>query len=192
VSVFGYFGYAKNWHNVERTVKFTGLTAKGQFNDDVLTAGIDIAKTIHWNSLRFVPSAGLSYVHVQTPYVVETSGGVANLLVHGNNYGSFRTPLGVRVNSDLDIQRVRFTPEFRMFYIPEFGDARIYSHTAFASSPTTGFVVDSGVHGRGGFRIGVGLQAEILPRIRIGVDYDGELWNGHSRHDVGANATFRW
>ena len=192
VSVMGYFGYAKNWHHVERQIAFLHGTALAAFNDDVLTTGIDIAKTFHWNSLRFVPSAGLTLVNVQTPFVEESGVGGAGLLVKGNNYTSLRTPIGVRINSDLNVQRMRFTPEFRMFYISEMGTSRINSQTAFASAPMNAFAVDSGVNGRGGFHIGVGLTAEILPRLSLGIDYDGELWDGYQRHDVGANATIRW
>ncbi len=192
VSVLTYFGYAKNWHNVERHITFLDATAKSKYNDDVLSAGIEVAKTLHWNSLRFVPTIGMSYVNVQTPYVEETGAGAASLCIDGNNYNSLRVPIGFRLNNDLNIQRVRFTPEFRMFYIAEMAESRINSHTAFATDPTNSFVVDSGVNGKNGFHVGVGLAAEILPRVSLGVDYDGEIWNGYSRHDVGGNVTVRW
>ena len=192
VSVFAYFGYAKNWHNVERQITFLNATAKSEFNDDVLTAGFDIAKTLHWNGLRFVPSIGMSYVNVQTPLVEETGADFASLFVHSNNYTSLRVPIGTRINNDVVVQGVRFTPEFRMFYLGELAKSGARSHTAFMTDPTNTFAVSSGVHGRNGLLVGVGLQAEFLPRVSLGVDYNGELWNGHSLHSVGGIAIIRF
>ncbi len=191
-STTAYFGYAKNWHNVEREINFLHETARSKFNDDVLTAGIEVNKTLHWNSVRFIPTIAMSYVNVQSPYVEETGAYPANLYVHGNNYNSLRVPMGVRINSDHVLQRMRFTPEFRLFYIPELAEDRINSVTAFATDPTNAFVVDAGVNGRNGLRVGVGVTAEVTQRISLGIDYDAEIWNGYSRHDVGGNVTVRW
>ena len=192
VSVFGYFGYAKNWHNIERQIAFRNATVKSEFNDDILTAGVEVSKTLHWNTLRFVPSIGMNLVNVQTPFVEEIGDDLVGLLVNGNNYTSLRVPIGFRVNNDVVIQRVRFTPEFRMFYLGELAKSGASSYTAFAAEPTNTFAVSSGVHGRQGLLVGVGVQAEFLPRVSLGVDYNGELWSGHSLHSIGGNAIIRF
>jgi outer membrane autotransporter protein len=134
----------------------------------------------------------MSLIHYKTPYIEETSAELGCLRVNRNQYTSLRVPIGVRLNSDMDVQGMRFTPEFRMAYLCEMADTSIASKTAWATNLVNTMPVYAGVRGSTAFCVGVGLNAQIRPRITLGVGYNGELWDGFSRHDVGGHATFIW
>lgn len=191
-SVLGYFGYAKNWHNVERNIDFLNARTKNKYDDDVITTGFELGRMIHWRTFNISPVLGLNYVTVKSPYLEETGAGPASLHVHGKRYSSLRMPMGVRTTSDIKFREVNIRPELRAFYIPEFLDSRVRGVTAYATDPTNAFFVDSGVKGRHGFRLGVGAQSWFFNCWSIGIDYDIELWQKYTRHDVGANVTVRW
>lgn len=183
-SVNGFAGYSRNWHDMERRIDFLESTAKAKYEDDVTTFGVETRYLIHWNSLDFIPSIGLNYVHIDSPYIQEDGAGPASLHYKRHKYESLRVPIGFRANSRFDLQGIELKPELRMFYVPEMGDKRIRGTTAFSADPSNTFLVDTGVDSRNSFRIGVGSQAKVFERLSLGVDYDAEIWNKFSRHHI--------
>ncbi|MDR0870431.1 MAG: autotransporter domain-containing protein [Planctomycetaceae bacterium] len=191
-SVLGYTGYSKNWHDVRREVDLVGAKANNKFDDDVFTMGFELGKLYHWNNVNLMPVVGVDYIHVTTPYTAEKNAGIANLVVHRNRYTSFRIPIGVKSSSEFDVQGVKFRPELRAYFLPDFGNTGVYGRTAFASAPSNTFIMDSGARTRGGVRLGVGMQARLTDFINVGFDYDAEFWERYARHDLGGNISLRW
>lgn len=191
-SVNGFAGYSRNWHDMERRIDFLETTAKAKYEDDVTTFGVESRYLIHWNSLDFIPSIGLNYVHIDSPYIQEDGAGSASLHYKRHEYESLRLPIGFRANSRFDLQGIELKPELRMFYVPEMGDKRVIGTTAYSADPSNVFLVDTGVDSRNSFRIGVGTQAKVFERLNLGVDYDAEIWNKFSRHRVAGYLQVRY
>ncbi|GHT30420.1 hypothetical protein FACS1894214_0240 [Planctomycetales bacterium] len=191
-STIGFLGYAKNWHDVDRDITFMNQKAKSKFDDDTCTFGVETRYLYHLNTIDFIPTAGFTVVDVDAPYIEETGAGSASLRLRKDSYNSLRVPVGFRVNSRFDVQDITLRPELRMFYVSEWGDDKIRGISSFAADSSKTFIADSGISGHCGFRLGAGVEAKVFDRLLLGFDYDAEIWNQYSRHDVGAHLTVRW
>jgi uncharacterized protein with beta-barrel porin domain len=118
-----YIGYAKNWHKTKREINIGSEPAnfvaatRANYHDNLISAGIELGRTLPAGLARITSSFGLHYIYVATPAILETVGYEANLSVAKSNYHSLRLPLGIKFQRDFVTQRICWTPEFHEIYI---------------------------------------------------------------------------
>ena len=202
----GHVGYAKDWHDTIRRVRIPAFAtadlyapgfsadARGRYNDDVASAGIEFGKFYSCYDLNLIPTVGVNYVFVYSPGIREEDADSANLVINRASYNSLRMPVGLRANMDLALfSELVLTPEIRLFGMTEWADRSVRRTASFSETPRAGtFYSEGGGWGRNGFLFGIGLTAQCGRRITIGLNYDCESWKEHNRHVGSAFLNCRW
>ena len=195
VYIDSYAGYTKNWNKTRRDINIGGFngTARGKFDDDVVSTGLEIGRNLSFGKTNLTPSIGLLYINHSSPTVTESGAGDANLLVHSQRYQSLRMPVGAKVSRSIHGGcGVVWTPEARAFYVREFADASVRTSTSFASVSGVPFYAESGNWGRNSVRFGAGLNAQLSDRLNLRADYDYEVYEHTSASWFGVTLGAKW
>jgi len=189
-----YGGYTKNWHQTTRNINigdgdidiFTA-TAKGKYDDDLISTGIDFGRVLWLNPVMTVaPGIGLHYARLIAPAITETGGGYTNLHVAGGHYQSFQASLGAKASRIFTLSdNVVLTPEVRGYYVREFADDEAIVRTSFADPSVRHitFNAHSGKWGPDSGRLGMGLGVLVSDWMTFRLDFDREIYN-HADVDV--------
>ena len=195
IFVDSYAGYSKNWHETERTTSFSSYSgvAKGKYDDDILSAGIEVGHLLYLGKSLLIPSVGLHYVHISTPAFTET-GGLETLRVASSKYDSLRLPIGFQWSQSFSWRHgIVWTPELRAFYVGELGDTSARVRTSFgAVEGVTTFDSESGSLGRSSGRIGLGLNTQWSNRMNFRLDYELEVYEHTTNNQFGATLGVNW
>jgi outer membrane autotransporter protein len=177
-----YLGYTKDWHQTWR--ESGGGSARSKYNDDLFSMGFDVRRKMSLGNMRFVPSAGLHYLYLDSPSVEET--GTNALQMASRHYESLRMPLGFKMSRSFSGSHgITLTPETRVFYVREFADD-------MATARGTNFLVDSGSWGRDSGRFGLGLNVQLTNRMNFRIDYDYEVYSRTTADQLSATLGVNW
>ncbi len=202
----GHIGYSKDWHDTTRRIRIPGFStdeydapgfaadARGRYNDNVFSTGIEFGKFYSCYDLNLIPTIGVNYVYVHSPRIEENNADSANLVVNGTSYNSLRMPVGLRTNMDICLfSGLVLTPEMRLFGVTEWADRSVRRSAYFAETPEAGvFYSEGGSWGRNGILFGLGLTAQCCCRVTLGFNYDCESWKEYNRHVGSAFLNYRW
>jgi outer membrane autotransporter protein len=200
----GYAGYSRAWQRTERNVEFDPVypnTAKGNFNDTVLSAGLKASYVwILPNDMRITPSIGADFSHVRTgafrekSYYMGIRDDFAALAVDKNRHSSLQTPIMVSVNKTFSANFLTFggtcslwTPEIRAGYVPQFGAKRASADYSFidpAMSTLGSFTAKSTKLGGSYGTVGAGLKIKLKDKFIFAVDYDYTFGQKYDKHVV--------
>ncbi|MDR1270788.1 MAG: autotransporter domain-containing protein [Planctomycetaceae bacterium] len=194
-----YIGYAKNWHKTKREINIGSepanfvATTRAKYNDDLISAGIELGRTLPAGLARVTSSLGLHYIYVATPAILETGGYEANLSVAKSNYHSLRFPLGIKFQRDFVTQRTCWTPELHAFYIAELLDEHSRVWTTYHAVPDSrAFYADSGYWGHHSVRLGMGLRGTVTKQCDVQLNYDYEFYQRTNREELILSVLLYW
>ncbi|MDR1964323.1 MAG: autotransporter domain-containing protein [Planctomycetaceae bacterium] len=194
-----YIGYAKNWHKTKRRIdigsepaNFVAAT-QAKYNDNLISAGVELGRTLSAGLARITSSFGLHYIYIATPAIRETGGNEANLAVAKSNYHSLRVPLGIKLQRNFVTNRICWTPELHTFYIAELMDdhARVWT-TYNAVSDSRAFYADSGHWGHHSVRLGMGLRGIVTEQCDLQINYDYEFYQRTNREELILSVLLYW
>ncbi len=143
----------------------------------------------HWllpaagTSVSVTPYAALDYVNSHVSGFNET-GGFGAFTVNSTDSNSFQTTLGVRLTSRIATASGTLTPELRLGWSHEFGDASQSITASLVGVPGSSFTSTGIIFGRDAALIGAGLSMELSPDAKVFVDYDGRLGSRLQEHSI--------
>jgi outer membrane autotransporter protein len=143
----------------------------------------------HWvlpaggTNVSVTPYAALDYVNAHVDGFSET-GGFGAFTVNSTDSNSFQTTLGVRLTSRMATASGTLTPELRLGWTHEFGDASQSLNASLVGVPASSFSATGITFGRDAALVGAGFSMEISPNAKVFVDYDGKLSQRLQEHSI--------
>ncbi len=191
-------GYAKTWYDTKRHVNigdgFTAYnrTAKADYHDNLLTAGLQFGRTFCWGKQEFTPSVGLDYLFLRTPGIQEEGAPWANLVVSRKSYHSLEIPVGFTWKHEFGGPSFTWSPELRAHYIGEAANDEAAAQTQFASVPGVSFEARTGPLGRNRMRLGAGLEGRRGDNLAFSLNYDFETGLRTNTHNISFTVGWEW
>ena len=194
-----YIGYTRDEHKTRRDINFGSGTrefevwARGDFDDNMTSAGVTVGREYQWDDFLVTPSIGIHSIYVDRSEVTEFNGRSANLVVNRGYYNSLRMPVGAKVRCNVATRLgLILTPEIRGFYVRELSNDQTHAWVSFEEVPSVNFIALSGKRGRDMGRFGVGFEAQTQRRVSFRIDYDYEIYSHTQMGEFSATMNIRW
>jgi uncharacterized protein with beta-barrel porin domain len=179
--------------DVSRTVSFTGFFDKTHANvgGNVGQVFAELGYGMSFGQVAVEPMAGLAYVHVHTgSFTEDRDGGLAALVGKRGDEDLGYTTLGIRAATVLPLGNgTVLTPHVSAQWQYAFGDV---TPTLGLSFQATGapFTIAGVPIARSAALVDAGVDWRVLPQVKLGVSYWGDLASDAAVHAV--KGTFTW
>ena len=187
VTIDGQLGFGYNLYRQNRRIDFLNRTAHASFDGQQYLGTVRVGYTIPvGDSASVGPFAAIREVHLKNAAYTETDAGVANLRVGSLDADSFGQEIGLQGAAILDGATGRFAPAFKLGWVHNYVNGPIpltavLGGVAFTSTSARG--------ARDGVTIGAGVTFQQNDRVRIGVQYDGEIRRAFQSHSASIKLT---
>ena len=134
------FGLAYSDYNGERFISVGAVNrqANADYDGYQVLSKLELGRDIAFgNELEFIPSIGLSWVHVEVDSYTETGAGASNLIVDEQDYDILNLTLRGKLRRTWDISEGSLTPEIHLGYDYEAIDDKIQTISAFTGGGNT-------------------------------------------------------
>lgn len=186
-------GTAYTWHDLEtkRHVAFAGLSESlvANYSGGTFQAFGEIGYRLEMQRASFEPYANLAYVHLRTGGFTET-GGSSALSAEAKNSSAGIATLGIRGNTDFDMQGTKLTVNGGLAWRHVAGNFDSESRMAFSNGSTFG--VEGAVIARNAALLEAGMDIEISRSAKFGVFYNGQLSESAQQHSGNARFSVRF
>ncbi|WP_448662040.1 hypothetical protein ACG3SL_15330 [Sphingomonas sp. CJ20] len=186
-TIDGQLGFGYNVYSQRRRIDFLGLTAHASFDGQQYLGNLRVSYTVPLGDTASVtPFASVREVHLKNAAYDESGAGTANLQVRSLDADSFGHEIGFQGAAILGGESGRFTPTLKVGWVHNYVNGPIpltavLGGVAFTSTSARG--------ARDGATVGAGLTFMQNDRMRIGVQYDGELRSAFQSHSASIKLT---
>ncbi|WP_294329817.1 hypothetical protein [uncultured Sphingomonas sp.] len=180
LAIDGQLGFGYNHYRQQRRIDYLGRTAEASYNGKQYLGGLRVSYTVPLSdTASLTPFAGARVIHLDNDGYTESGAGTANMQVRKLSVDSFNHEVGVQGAAIFDTASGRFAPSLKI------GWTHSYKNSPIPLSAVLGGVAFTSTSTRGprdGALIGAGVSFMRTDRLRIGVQYDGELRNAFQSH----------
>ncbi len=179
-AVDGQLGFGYNAYRQQRRIDFLGRTARASYDGQQYLGSLRVSDTVPLgDSASLTPYAGLRAIHLRNDGYTERQAGTANMQVRRLSVDSLNHEIGVQGGAIYDTGSGRFAPSVKLGWIHNYVNGpipltAILGGVTFTSASTRG--------PRDGAVLGAGLTFSRSDRLRIGVQYDGEIRDAFQSH----------
>ncbi len=179
-AVDGQLGFGYNEYRQQRRIDFLGRTARASYDGQQYLGSLRVSDTVPLgDSASLTPYAGLRAIHLRNDGYTERQAGTANMQVRRISVDSLNHEIGVQGGAIYDTGSGRFAPSVRLGWTHNYVNGpipltAILGGVTFTSTSTRG--------PRDGAVLGAGLTFSRSDRLRIGVQYDGEIRDAFQSH----------
>ncbi len=179
-AVDGQLGFGYNAYRQQRRIDFLGRTARASYDGQQYLGSLRVSDTVPLgDSASLTPYAGLRAIHLRNDGYTERQAGTANMQVRRISVDSLNHEIGVQGGAIYDTGSGRFAPSVKLGWIHNYVNGpvpltAILGGVTFTSTSTRG--------PRDGAVLGAGLTFSRNDRLRIGVQYDGEIRDAFQSH----------
>ncbi len=179
-AVDGQLGFGYNAYRQQRRIDFLGRTARASYDGQQYLGSLRVSDTVPLgDSASLTPYAGLRAIHLRNDGYTERQAGTANMQVRRISVDSLNHEIGVQGGAIYDTGSGRFAPSVRLGWTHNYVNGpipltAILGGVTFTSTSTRG--------PRDGAVLGAGLTFSRSDRLRIGVQYDGEIRDAFQSH----------
>lgn len=179
-AVDGQLGFGYNAYRQQRRIDFLGRTARASYDGQQYLGSLRVSDTVPLgDSASLTPYAGLRAIHLRNDGYTERQAGTANMQVRRISVDSLNHEIGVQGGAIYDTGSGRFAPSVKLGWIHNYVNGpipltAILGGVTFTSTSTRG--------PRDGAVLGAGLTFSRSDRLRIGVQYDGEIRDAFQSH----------
>jgi outer membrane autotransporter protein len=185
--------YAFHTINTDRAIVFPGLIDAAHASYDASTAQAfgEIGYGLALGRFAVEPFGGLAYVRVQTDGFLE-NGGIAALAGAGNSNEVVYSSLGVRAATSIPLANgTALIPRATLAWQHAFGDVTPAASLALAAGGV-GYAINGVPIARDAALVEAGLDLRVLPQLKVGLSYAGELAGNAQDHAVKGNLTWNF
>ena len=179
-AVDGQLGFGYNAYHQRRRIDFLGRTAKASFDGQQYLGSLRVSDTVPLgDTASLTPYAGLRAIHLNNDGYTESGAGSANMRVRRLSVDSFSHEIGVQGAAIFETASGQIAPSLKL------GWTHNYVNGPIPLSAVLGGVTFTSASARGprdGAIVGTGLVFTRGDRLRIGVQYDGELRKAFQSH----------
>ncbi len=181
----GAIGYGHNLYDIKREIEFSGIQreARAETAGHQAKALIEFGRSFHCGSFNWGPTLSADFQHGWIEPFEERGAQSLNLRVDRQEFQSFHTEIGGRLDYVKQIQQIRFVPHIRASWWHEYANDQRQVEARLAQG-SDAFGVRSESSPRNAAVIGAGLQVLFPNNVTLSIDYQtqpgGSTWDAHS------------
>jgi len=190
-------GAAQQHYDTTRAINFAGFSgsADGSFNGRQYMTALEYGYPINIDPGVYVtPLAALSYTALHQNAYTESGGNGAALSVNSENSNSFRSELGIKLETFRDTSYGKLSPLLKIGWRHEFENSGLQTTANFANDNTgaTSFAVEGTkpISDTMVFSLGLGLMQ--TDQFQLAVHYTVETGSGYNNHTGDLQAIWKF
>uniref|UniRef100_B0T4N4 Outer membrane autotransporter barrel domain protein n=1 Tax=Caulobacter sp. (strain K31) TaxID=366602 RepID=B0T4N4_CAUSK len=190
LSMSGQFGVGYNAYRQHRQIDFLGRTASASFDGRQYLGQLRAGYTIPLaDAISVTPFASVRAVHLKNDGYTESGAGAANLQVGRLTVDSVSHEIGIQGGATLDTAAGRISPSLKIGWVHNYDNGPIPLNAALGG---VAFSSSSARVARDGATVNAGVSFVQNERLRVGVQYDGELRRAFQSHSATVELRYRF
>jgi outer membrane autotransporter protein len=152
------------------------------------------ASVLRWRQVTLEPALAFDWMRLSQPSFVETGGDSLDLEVEGQDLDSLVLQLGANIRARIDMDEdTAMMPEFRAFWLHEFGDVeRVVRGRISGALTGGGFTVSGAELPRDAALLGIGWAASVGANAEMVLSYDAIVGSGVLQNDIALTLRYRF
>jgi autotransporter-associated beta strand protein len=176
----------------ERDIAPFSRRARGDVETYGLHAALEAGYRVRLGGWQVEPSGGLMVDRLSRSGLTERDAGALALQVDGEEVTSMRSLVGVRARGDFSLGGVRVSPNVRLHWAHEMGDAEVATTAAFANVPEAPMRTATARSGRDALLLGIGGSAQITEQVSAYAGYNLNAADNANSQSATAGIRFAW